>query len=1054
MRRERLAIVVGLLILLGMIISCSPSKVNSSSAGTVITGPTTTASSATALALTANPSTIAPSGSTVITAHVVDNLGNNVPDGTVVSFSFAPGDQVKARLSAGSATTVSGTASITLTATTFSSSVVTINAVSGVAAASDVITITSGAASGSVTVSANPATISVGNTSNVSASVRDNGGNPVANATVTFSLSNNTLATLSQTSVNTDATGVATTVLTGSAAGNATVTAAVQSLGGTSGQASITINPVATVPTMTVSTTASSILTNGTTTISAVLSGFSPVDGLPVIFNISNPAAGYLSSPTTTGQSITVNTAGGGIASVMLHAYNIASPSVDVNVSYSARSLSGKATITITAPPADTITVSPNQTPITVFGTSTITAIVTGGGRPVPDGTLVNFIIQDSTFGNLSNAVGSTVGGSASTTFSAVSKVGPVTISATSGGASGTTTVSINAADAGSIQFVSAVPQVIGIQGSGQSESSTITFAIKDINGNPVADGTTVTFAMNGPGGGSYIGSIISSQTATASTIKGSASVILHSGSTAGPVTIIATAKVSPTSSSTISSSSTQVSIGGGVPSAGHWNLSTSQFNLTGLSISGLEATISTYIADRFGNYNILTGTAINFYTEAGAIDAQGITDSTGKSSVILRTQAPNPVDVSNALAGDPVSNRNFAGLAEPWYPGGNNTYNNNPRDGWVTVLATTMGEEAFLDENGDGLFTRSASASACPDGYTCECDNNGAANTYAGHVTGPAACAPTFGASSKRSEGFVDLGEPFYDKNDSGTRDNGAVAGTPFEEFIDANLNGVYDGPNGVWDGPGCQSTGCLTSKMIWKEIKLVFTYDVFSFWPDGDANKCYSSTGGCTASFSVNDTNVDPKFSVAPASISKGSSGYFCVNVADANLNSPPGGTVINAVASPGTVTPASVTIPDGLSYGPAPFCFTVAIDSAATAPNTLVSVSVANTPMLASLTVQLGLPPAPTAPTNVQATPLPTAGQIRLSWNAVNGATVYNVYYSTLPGVTKLNGTQLTPQPTASPANITGLTTGTTYYFVVTAVGPGGESSDSIQASAVAP
>ena len=1051
MRRERLAIVVGLLILLGMIISCSPSKVNSSSAGTVITGPTTTASSATALALTANPSTIAPSGSTVITAHVVDDLGNNVPDGTAVSFSFAPGDQVKARLSAGSATTVSGTASITLTATTFSSSVVTINAVSGVAAASALITITSGAASGSVTVAATPSTITAGNTSNITASVKDNSGNPVANATVSFNLSNNTLATLSQTSVNTNASGVATTVLTGSAAGSVTVTASVQSLGGTSGQASITINPVALVPTITISTTASSILTNNTTTISAVLSGFTPVNSLPVTFTISNPAAGYLSSPTTTGSSVSVATNGSGVASVMLHAYNIAT-SVDVTASYAAQSLTGRATITITAPPPDTIVVTPNQTPITVYGTSTITATVSGGGKPVPDGTLVNFIISDGTFGSLSNAVGSTVGGNATTTFSAVGKVGSVTISATAGSVSATTTVGINAADAGSIQFVSAVPQVIGIQGSGQTESSAITFSVKDITGKPVADGTTVTFTMNGPGGGSYIGSIISSQTATASTINGSASVILHSGSTAGPVTIIATAKVNPTSSSTISSSSTQVSIGGGVPSAGHWNLATSQFSLTGLSISGLEATISTYIGDRFGNYNILTGTAINFYTEAGAIDTQGITDSTGKSSVILRTQAPNPVDVSNAIAGDSVSKRNFAGLAEPWYPGGNNIYNNNPRDGWVTVLATTMGEEAFLDENGDGLFTRSFSTSACPAGYTCECDNNGAANTYAGHVTGPAACAPTFGASSKRSEGFIDMGEPFYDKNDNGVRDDGSVPGAPFEEFIDANSNGVYDGPNGVWDGPGCQSPGCQSSKMIWEETKLVFTYDVFYFWPDGDANNCrVNGTYGiytCTASFP--NGGLSAPFADAPASIQTGGSGYFCVNVADANLNSPPGGTVINATASPvGTVTPASVTLADGLSSGPASFCFTVAIDSAVTAPNTLVSVSIANTPTLASLSVPLTLPPPPSAPTNVQASVLPTAGSIRVSWSQVTGATGgYIVYYSTSPGVDQYNGTKVVVL-TGTSADIASLPSGT-YYFVVTAIGIGGQSSPSAPAA----
>ena len=936
MKPERLATLVGLMVLIGLIIGCSPSKIDNSSVGTVITGPTTTVA-ASALALTANPSTIAPSGSSTITAHVVDTLGNNVPDGTVVNFAFAPGDQVKARLSNGSVQTVNGTVTVTVTATTFSSAIATVNASSGSASASIAITITAGVAGGSVTVSAAPSTIISGNTSTITATVKDNGGNPVANATVTFSLNNNTLATLSQTSANTNASGVATTILTGVAAGSVTATAAVQS-GGTSGQCNITINPVSSVPTITLSSTASSILTNGTVTISAALSGFgsSPVNNLAVTFTVSNGSVAYLlsSTPTATGTVVTATTDGNGIATVVLQANNIVTP-VTVNASYT--TLNGTATITITAPPPDTIVVTPNQTPITVFGTSTITATVSGGGKPVPDGTLVNFIISDSTFGSLSNALGSTVGGNALTTFSAVGKVGSVTISAAAGGVSATTTVSINAADAGSIQFLSAVPQVIGIQGSGQPETSTITFSVKDINGKPVADGASVTFTMNGPGGGSYIGSIISSQTATASTISGSASAIIHSGSTAGPVTVIATAKVNPNGSSTISSSASQLSIGGGVASANHWNLATTAFNLPGLLYSDRQATITAYIADRFGNYNILQGTTINFYAEAGAIDRVGTTDATGKSSVVFRTQSPLPLDVTPAVAGDPVSVLYYNSKAEP-YTG----TTHNPRDGWVTVLATAMGEEAFLDENGNGLFTRSYGTSPCPSGYTCECDG-GTANGYAGYIVGDGIATCSSGGKDyngnsstpggSRSEGFIDLGEPFIDANDDG------VWSGPTELFIDANGNGVYDGPNGMWDGPDCNNTNsaCLRSKMIWKDIRLIFTGNPV-LYTDG-LNDCSGDVF----------TSIPGGFEQIPAVINKGGKGSFTVCVGDDNLNRIEPGSTITASASVGSVTLTNSTnpIPDGLSKRPTRFSFDVAIPITDTTNNaTTVGVTITTT------------------------------------------------------------------------------------------------------------
>ena len=84
-------------------------------------------------------------------------------------------------------------------------------------------------------------------------------------------------------------------------------------------------------------------------------------------------------------------------------------------------------------------------------------------------------------------------------------------------------------------------------------------------------------------------------------------------------------------------------------------------------------------------------------------------------------------------------------------------------------------------------------------------------------------------------------------------------------------------------------------------------------------------------------------------------------------------------------------------------------------------------------------------PSAPTGVTA----TAGnqQVSLSWNASAGATSYNVKRGTASG-----GPYTTvSSPTTTSYTDTGLTNGTTYYYVVTAVNAAGESGNSNQASA---
>ncbi len=119
----------------------------------------------------------------------------------------------------------------------------------------------------------------------------------------------------------------------------------------------------------------------------------------------------------------------------------------------------------------------------------------------------------------------------------------------------------------------------------------------------------------------------------------------------------------------------------------------------------------------------------------------------------------------------------------------------------------------------------------------------------------------------------------------------------------------------------------------------------------------------------------------------------------------------------------------VPAGLSvYG----VVTATVEGIETQPSTEVGVS------LSSL---------PASPTNLHA--IAGSTTVVVSWTPVAGANSYNLYWSTSPGVSPGNGNLVANVST--PFTHTGLASGQTYYYVVTALNPVGMSQKSAQTAA---
>jgi hypothetical protein len=321
---------------------------------------------------------------------------------------------------------------------------------------------------------------------------------------------------------------------------------------------------------------------------------------------------------------------------------------------------------------------------------------------------------------------------------------------------------------------------------------------------------------------------------------------------------------------SNISTVSSNLAVAVGLPSQQNFSLSQGSFNIEGYNIDGRPNTYQVIASDRLGN-PVPEGTAINFVTEGGQVQAIRFTTlSNGLASATANFQSSSP----------------------------------RPPDGRVTVLAYALGEESFLDTNGDNVFTP--------------------------------------------GEDYQDLGDVFLDR-----LFNGSFNGNE-DQFISLSITGVdacrtatspllrlsSGEPSRVLSSTGAALNTCVSGwgrAYVRKAIQTVFaTSETRLGWRAApDARAVRNGAGSClrvslidqisAAPYANDDSASSVSFyhlgdgaGVALANLGKtGSVGFL---VADSNpiaLNPAAAGTTISAVATSGlSVSVLANTVPSTLS------------------------------------------------------------------------------------------------------------------------------------------
>ncbi|MEI8296485.1 MAG: Ig-like domain-containing protein [Pseudomonadota bacterium] len=395
-----------------------------------------------------------------------------------------------------------------------------------------------------------------------------------------------------------------------------------------------------------------------------------------------------------------------------------------------------------------------------------------------------------------------TTTGVATATYSASGCSGSdtITASATIGGRqlSATGTVNVQQSAIGSISFVSASPAMIALKGIGSTsltEQSVVTFQVLDQSGKPRA-AAVVDFSLNTSVGGVTLLNATATSDAT-----GNVSTTVQSGTVATPVRVTASVQI-PNSTSTISTQSSQLTVSTGIPQQNGFSLAVTCQNVEAWNLVGVRVPVTAYLVDRFNNA-VPDGTAVSFYTEGGTIKSSCTTTSAAGAA-------------SCSVNWTSTSNRAPADLTLPVCGSGSPVAGSCDRAGRSSLMAIAIGEESFVDRNGNGSFDV--------------------------------------------GDTFTDQAERFLDANENGTYQAN-------EFFYDFNSNNARDAADGLFNGVLCTDVARCAAD---KESTAIDAHNVIilSDGTPGNLSPAAGATlgtlskaaGGALYVFTVADLNFNP--------------------------------------------------------------------------------------------------------------------------------------------------------------------------------------------------
>ncbi len=584
----------------------------------------------------------------------------------------------------------------------------------------------------------------------------------------------------------------------------------------------------------------------------------SPVANAIVAFTTSDPR------DTFSGGANTALTNASGAATVTITTSNTSGGASTVTASSTVNGVTatnylnygiGSSTITLSA-------LTFPATTLSAYGTASVSVNVLNNGVPYTTPLTVSFTSSCAASGKATlTASVTTLNGTATANYldnGCNNSTPGDTITATlSNGVTSTGNLPVGSPALGSIQFVSVVtnpvttPTMITIKGTGgtnRSETARVTFRVVDSAGNPLGN-ALVNFSLNTALGGLSL----SSTSATSDSITGNVVTNVISGTFSTAVRVTAR-------TGNLSSQSDQLLISTGIPSQDGFSLSASTHNIEGWAIDGVTTTLTARLADHFHN-PVPDGTAVYFTAEGGSVVPSCITVG-GVCTTVLTSQELRPNSVINGY-------------------------------GRVTVLARAIGEEAFVDLNGNGTA----------DWGEMIDDNNLS----------------------------TDMGEAYVDYNE----DNCRASYT--EPYIDFNNNGTYNGRfcgispaaatggDGLYNGVLCTagSTICSTQKSIdVRGSQVIIFSDSWAASPATLAGIIPASVpittpalpngGVLNVGIPVTGIVLSSCTTVPGATVSLPSS--VTVTVVDTHGNAMPAGTVVSFTTSNGaTANPATWTVPD---------------------------------------------------------------------------------------------------------------------------------------------